>query len=109
MPNNYDFSKLKNVKEKKVNPEGWVSPLTIEYGQGYHNDTLSYHWRIKGTKHTFVIPIIRMDYITGGEYEAHFEETLQGFREDYKEWAAKGWETEWMQAYREDFSRYISV
>lgn len=109
MPNNYDFSKLENVKEIIVNPEGWINPLTIEYGTGFYQENISYYWRVKGTKHTFVIPVMRLDYLTEGEYAKHFEEALQGFREDYKEWAEGGWQAFWMRAYRDDFSRYISI
>jgi len=109
MPNNYDFSTLTDVKEMIVNPEGWVNPLTIEYGLGYHKENMSYHWRVKGTKHTFVIPVIRLDYLTEGDYAKHFEEALKGFREDFQGWAEGGFSTPWMQDYRKDFSRFISL
>lgn len=109
MPNNYDFSKLTNVKEVVINPNGWINPLIVEYGIGYHVETISYFWRVKNTKHTFVIPTIRMDYLTEGKYAKHFEESLEGFREDYKEWKNKKWHLEWMQAYKEDFSKFITV
>jgi len=111
MPNNYDFSNLNDVKEILIHPQGWVNPLIVEYGQGYpaHSETQSYHWRVKGTKHTFVIPVVRMNFITEGKYETHFEEALEGFREDYKGWAEEGWYADWMQAYREDFSRFIAL
>jgi hypothetical protein len=109
MPNIYDFSKLEDVKEIVVNPEGWIKPLTVEYGFGYHKEAMSYHWRVKGTQHTFVIPVGRLDYLTEGDYAKHFEEALEGFREDYKGWAEGGFESPWMQAYRTDFSKYISI
>jgi len=109
MPNNYDFNNLDNVKETTVHPEGWVNPIVVEYGSAYHAETLSCHWRVKGTKHTFVIPIVRMDFITEGKYETHFEEALEGFREDYKGWGEKGWNAEWMRGYRDDFSRFIAL
>lgn len=109
MPNNYDFKKLDNVKEVKVNPEGWVNPIIVEYGVGYHGELLSYFWRVKGTKHTFVIPVIRIDYLSEGDYEKHFREALEGFREDYKGWASEGWYADWMQQYRSEYSRYITL
>jgi hypothetical protein len=31
MPNNYDFSKLENVQTIKIEPIGWITPITIEY------------------------------------------------------------------------------
>lgn len=109
MPNFYDFSKLENLKEQIVNPKGWVNPLIIEYGVGYHGEIISYYWRIKGTKHTFIIPILRIDYLSEGEYSTHFEEALEGFREDYKRWATEGWYAPWMQSYRDEYARFITL
>lgn len=109
MPNNYDFSRIKDVKDIEVNPDGWVNPLLVEYGISIHGEIESYYWRVKGTKHTFVIPIIRMDYLNQGNVKEHFEEALEGFREDYKGWANEGWYAPWMRAYREDFSKFISL
>jgi hypothetical protein len=109
MPNFYDFSKLENVREVIVNPEGWINPLKIEYGTGEHGEILCYFWRIKGTKHTFVIPVIRMDYLTEGSYAQHFEEALEGFREDYKGWSDEGWYAPWMQEYRGEYSKFITI
>jgi len=109
MPNFYDFSKLDNVSEVTVNPDGWVNPLKIEYGTGYNGEILSYFWRIKGTKHTFVIPVIRMDYLTEGDYAQHFEEALEGFREDYRGWNEEGWYAPWMREYRGEYSKFIAI
>lgn len=109
MPNFYDFSTLENVKEVVVNPEGWIKAIIVEYGVGYHGEVLSYYWRIKGTKHTFVIPILRIDYVSDGDYASHFEEALEGFREDYKGWAAEGWYAPWMQSYRDEYSNFITI
>jgi len=109
MPHNYDFSKLENIKEVKVHANGWIDPLTIEYGVGYHAENLSYFWRVKGTKHTFVIPVIRIDYLSEGNYTQHFREVLESFREDYKKWAKEGFSQDWMQAYRNDYSKVISL
>lgn len=109
MPNNYDFNKLANVKAVEVNPDGWISPLFVEYGTGFHGEVPAYFWRVKGTKHTFVIPILRMDYLSQGDYEKHFKETLSVFREDYKGWSEEGWYADWMQEYRDQFSGFISL
>lgn len=106
MPNNYDFSKLPFVKEMTVNPIGWVNPLIIEYGIGEYPEP-SYFWRVKGTNHTFVIPVKRLNYITLGNYDKHFEEALRVFREDYLEWAEQGFCVDWMQEYRKEYSRFI--
>lgn len=108
MPNNYDFSNLNDVKEIVVSPKGWVNPLIVEYGVGNHAEVLSYFWRVKGTQHTFIIPIIRIDYLTEGNYAQHFEEALEGFREDYKGWSEEKWYAPWMQEYKKEFSRFIN-
>jgi len=109
MPNNYDFSTLENVKVIEVKPEGWISPLFVEYGSGFQGGISSYFWRVRGTQHTFVIPIVRMDYLSQGEYEKHLETALTAFREDYIGWAEEQWYAEWMQEYKEDFSSFISL
>lgn len=106
MPNFYDFSSIKEVNETRVNPEGWINPLTIEYGIGEYSDVACF-WRIKGTRHTFVIPVKRLDFISEGNYGKHFEEALRAFREDYLSWAGEGFYTGWMQEYREEYKRYI--
>lgn len=107
MPNNYDFSKIKNVKEIRVNPRGWVNPVVVEYGSEYHGEVLSYFWRVKGTTHTFIIPILRMDYLTGGDYTKHFEEVLENFRDDYLGWLEEGLYTPWMKEYYNMYNSYI--
>ena len=111
MPNNVDFSLLINLKKVKLEPapEGWNSPLFIEYGMGEHGSTLSYFWRVNGTEHTFVIPIARMQYLSAGNYEGHFKEVLKAFREDYIEWAKEEFYTQWMQEYKEQFNEFIKL
>lgn len=111
MPNNFDFSTLKNIKTIEVNANGWVTPLTIEYGIKEESPTFgdlnSYHWRVKGTKHTFVIPVIRMDFLSSGDYKKHFEKSLEVFRDDYMSWKEQNFNIEWMKEYETQFSRFI--
>lgn len=115
MPNNFDFSKLKDVKTMEVNPEGWVTPLYIEYGvsddmnAGVYGAIPSYYWRVKGTQHTFIIPIIRIDYLSSGNYKKHFEDALETFREDFIEWKKEGFNTNWARDYQGQFSRFIII
>jgi hypothetical protein len=109
MPFKYDFSKLENLKEILIDIDGWVSPLIIEYGIGYHGENLSYFWRVKGTTHTFIIPVLRMDYLSEGNYKKHFQDILSEFREEYKDWARENWSTQWMREYQQQFSRFISI
>jgi hypothetical protein len=107
MPFNYDFSKLESIKEIKVSPSGWVNPIIIEYGIGIWSDLQSFYWRVKGTTHTFTIPVVRMNYISKGNYELHFQEVLEAFREDYIGWSEENFYCEWMQQYRDNYSKYI--
>jgi len=109
MPYEYDFDNLQMVREMEVHPKGWVEPLFVEYGMGVQVSTPSYFWRVKGTKHTFVIPVLRMNFLSSGDYEKHFNEALETFREDYLDWASQGFSVEWMQEYRRDFAKYISL
>ena len=111
MPHNFDFKELENVKTIEVNPEGWISPLYVEYGIGEdHNfGVFSYYWRVKGTGHTFVIPVVRMDFLSGGDYKKHFEYVLEGFREDYISWKEEGFATKWSREYRDQYSGFIII
>jgi hypothetical protein len=109
MPYIYDFSKLTSIQQMEVCPKGWVEPLFIEYGMGVHGTTPSYFWRVKGTKHTFVIPVMRMNFLSSGDYKKHFEESLEVFREDYIDWSQMEWTADWMKEYRQDFSKFIAL
>jgi len=109
MPNNYDFKDIKDLKVVEVNPEGWISPLFVEYGSFLHGGVPAYFWRVKGTQHTFIIPILRMDFLSKGDYKKHFEEVLERFREDYKGWAEESFYAEWMEEYREIYKQFISL
>ena len=111
MPNNIDFSKkVKNIKEIEVNPKGWINPLTIEYGTSEKVYPIeSYCWRIKGTAHTFLIPIVRMDFISGGDYVKHFEHVLEIFREDYTSWEEQRIEAPWANEYRRQYKSFIVI
>ena len=110
MANNYDFSNLKRVKIQKINIDGWVNPITIEYGQNLYNTQPSYYWRVKGTEHTFIILIKQLDILSKGNYAKHFEEVLKKFRSDYQEWSEEyNFEAEWMQEYKRQFNKFITL
>lgn len=112
MPNNLDFSKVKDIKTIEVNPEGWISPLYVEYGildDDQISGILSYCWRVKGTLHVFVIPVSRMDFLSSGNYKQHFTDVLETFRSDYISWKEQGFQYPWVQEYRDQFNRFIIV
>ena len=107
MPYVHDFSTLRDVKEVRISPKGWTSPIVVEYGVGERYGP-TYFWRVKGTKHTFVIPMLRLNYISQGDYAAHFKDVLEKFLEnDYNEWKRKGFPIEWMREYRDEFEKFV--
>ncbi len=106
MPNNYDFSKLENVQTTKINPFGWINPLTIEYGVDFALSS-DYYWRVKGTEHTFLIPVLRLNYISSGDYQKHFSEVLENFATEYGIWKKNGFNIPWMQEYKEQYKNFI--
>ena len=106
MPNNYDFSKLENIKEVTINPSGWIQNIVVEYGVDYVFSS-DYYWRVKGTQHTFIIPVSRMNYISSGEYDTHFQKILEAFGEEYREWRGEGFTMPWMRDYESQYKNFI--
>jgi hypothetical protein len=107
MPHIVDFDKLKDVKTIQVHPKGWVD-LFIEYGFDLRYNIPSYFWRIKGTKHTFIIPISRFYFLSAGTPEKHFNEALEGFRNDYMEWKEDDFSVaEWQMDYKKEYEKFI--
>lgn len=109
MPNKYNFNLLKNTKKMEVSPEGWVYPLFVEYGAEIYSGIPSYFWRVIGTDHVFIIPILRMDFLSKGDYKKHFEDILVEFRNDYIGWAEACWPSDWMKEYKDMYKLYISL
>lgn len=113
MPHIYDFKNcLGTVKETTVNPKGWKCPVTIEYGVAQNNEhdpMLSVVWRIKGTTHVFSIYERRLNLISRSNYDNHFTEALEKFREDYLSWFTD--ETyknaEWKYEYQKQYGSII--
>jgi len=106
MPNDHDFIDIKNIKCIEANPSGWVSSLFIEYGVLIGYIPIVY-WRVKGTKHTFTIPMQRLDFLSSGNYKKHFEKTLELFRDDYIEWSKQSFVLDWMKEYEQQFNKFI--
>jgi len=113
MPNNFDFSYIKDIKVIEVNPEGWIFPLYVEYGfvtnPNINNGIPTCCWRVKETLHTFIIPIARLDFLSSGDYKKHFKDVLEAFRKDYIKWKEEGFTTEWSREYAQQYSRFIIV
>jgi len=108
MPFHKDFSQLWGHGELKVFPKKWKE-CTVEYGYGYVGTLINVFWRIKGTQHTFRIPLLQLDEISKGDYESHIERFLEIFREDYLSWAAQGFSEEWMRDYHKEYRNYIEI
>ena len=107
MPNIVDFSKFNEIKEKEINPFNWINPLVIEYALLPSVNGMIYAWRVKGTKHTFTIPLKRMNYLSEGDYGKHFIIALENFREDYVSWKDYKEEPEWVKEYKADYKNFI--
>jgi hypothetical protein len=106
MPNDYDIGKLKNIKIMETTPNEWVAPLFIEYGVHYDYIPMIY-WRVKGTQHTFTIPMQRLDFLSSGNYKEHFERALEVFRDDYLQWSKDNFDIDWKQDYEKQFNKFI--
>lgn len=113
MPHIFNFNDcLEEIHTVEVNPKGWKGPLIIEYSvaQNSKYDTqLSLVWRIKGTEHTFSIYQRRLNVISNGNYKKHFEQALEGFREDYLSWFSDDQykDAEWKYDYQRQYGNII--
>jgi hypothetical protein len=106
---NIDFeTDLSQKQELYIVPEGWKS-VVIEYGFKEYGAGSSWEvcWRIKGTQHIFRIPLKLLYEHSQGDYEKHFKEVLEIFREDYLEWYREGFSQDWMRNYRNQYSKFI--
>ena len=108
MPFNADFSKLQNLQTIEINPNGWVNPIYVEYGIS-DEDLPKCYWRVKGTQHTFTISIVRLDFLSEGNYKTHFNDVLEIFKEDYLAWKKEGFNTDWSREYQQQYFRFIII
>lgn len=113
MPFVFDLkNSIGEIHTMEVFPEGWKSPVTIEYcvAQAHSYDpTLSVVWRVKGTEHCFTIGEHRLNTISNGDYKQHFKKVLEGFRKDYLSWFTEEEyrNCDWRNEYARQFSRFI--
>lgn len=113
MPFIYDFRKaLDDPHTVTVSPMGWNGPITVEYIVAHVNDydqDISVVWRVKGTTHCFTIGEQRLNHLSNGDYQKHFQEVLEGFAKDYNSWFTdKQYEgCEWRNEYRKQFGKFI--
>jgi hypothetical protein len=108
MPYHHVFSNLIGRGEIKVSPVGWTN-LSIEYGYGYIGMQQNFYWRVKGSEHTFHIPLQTLNELSKGDYESHIEYVLENFRREYLSWAATGFSEEWMREYHNEFKNFIEI
>lgn len=100
------------IKEVKVNPVGWVNPVTVEYiiAQAHKYDTtVSVIWKVKGTQHCFTIGEQKLNILSHANYPKHFEEVLRNFRIDYLNWFSdpEYKDAEWKYDYQRQFGNLI--
>jgi len=106
MPNNADLSHAADkIQTLEINSNGWIKPLIIEYVVMPISEMVN--WRVKGTQHSFTIPLMRLHYISEGNYAKHFEEILYSFRQQYKDWEKDGFKYDWTREYRDQFQNFI--
>jgi len=104
MPNYYNFNELININKVEINPDGWITPIIIEFGIG---DNIMYYWRVAGTKHTFSIPLARMNFVSAGNYDKHFKMVLENFKDEYLEWKKQNFDTKWKREYEYEYRQFI--
>lgn len=113
MPFYFDMQKSSTeIREVKVNPDGWVNPVTVEYtvAQAHKYDTtVSVIWRVKGTEHCFTISEQKLNVLSHANYQKHFEEVLRNFRIDYLNWFTDPTyeNADWKYEYKRQFDRFI--
>ena len=108
MPNHKDFSQIELRGEFYIDPEGW-EPLIIEYGYDNIGNAQFFHWRIKGTKHTFSKSVSQLNYETGGEYENSIKTFLEGFREEILGWALQPQRPDWAREYITEYNSFVKL
>jgi len=108
MPFHQDFNELYGRGEMTVQPEGWED-LTIEYGYGDISQVRNFYWRVKGTKHTFRIPLQLLNEHSKGNYEEHIAYVLENFRTDYLSWGAQGFPETWMVEYHREYRNFVQI
>lgn len=108
MPFHQDFTELYSHNELDVHPVGWTK-MVIEYGYGYIASQQNFYWRVKGTQHTFRLPVYILNEHSKGNYEEHIEYVLENFRHEYLSWAAQGFPAEWMVEYHKEYKNFIEI
>lgn len=90
MPFIYDFNNAPDeIHKVSVSPKGWKAPVVVEYvvAQAHEFDPMvSVVWRVQGTSHCFTIYEQRLNHLSHGNYQKHFQEALEGFAKDYNTW-----------------------
>jgi hypothetical protein len=109
MPFHQDFSSLYSVGELTTHPNGWIDDLIIEYGYGRISHQINFYWRVKGTNHTFRLPLNILNEHSKGNYDDHIKYVLENFRLEYLSWAAQGFPQDWMVEYHKEYRNFIQL
>jgi hypothetical protein len=108
MPYHKNFDELDLRGTFSVTPIGW-KPLIIEYGYDKIGGADFFFWRVADTKHTFRKPVSSLNQESGGDYETHIKEFLEGFREEMLGWLMEGIDTEWSRDYFREYNRWVII
>jgi hypothetical protein len=107
MPHHCDFSEFDKIYEIEIDVIGWVSPLNIEYSYVMDFEDTKLYWRVKGTTHTFTIPVTELNKISKGNITQHLQQALTVFRDDVVKWTVEGLKEKWMREYSYMYRNFI--
>jgi hypothetical protein len=108
MPFHKNFDELDYTGEYHVEPDGW-EPLTIEFGYENIGNAQYLFWRVKGTRHTFKLPVSQFTYQSNGDPGKYFREFLENFREEMLGWTVQGITAEWVYEYTKEYNSYVKL
>lgn len=106
MPHYGTLENEENLFEVKINVNGWVNPIYIQYVFKEINGQIYTYWCIKGTNHIFTILTdqINKSYLS---YNDHFKDALIIFRNDYISWKEQKFQYSWQKEYEKIFRKFI--
>ncbi len=108
MPYHKDFNELEIRGEFQLEPDGWV-PITVEYGYGTIISAQYIFWRVKGTQHTFKLPVSEFNYKSNGDPEDYIRRFLEKFREEMLGWTFQGIKADWVKEYTIEYNNYVKL
>lgn len=106
MPHYGNLENTYNRNEIKLELDGWINPVIVEYGYIDLNDVLYLHWTIKGTSHIFTIQAQQANKMNSN-LDEHFKVTLDVFKDDFLNWAKEDFKYDWQKEYAKIFKSFL--